>query len=255
MRRLRAIGSEIRYQLFMWLLTAIGCKSSALTFTCRMDAQCGVGGSCVAGGCAFIDAACPSGYRWDKSASGQCTPVGDMATIAPADMADAVDMAQPVVYDLAPPIVYDMVLTCANVGGPCTVGVGACARTGTVACSSPGMATCSATAGSPDTSGTWHQAAAVNGSWDWDCDGYVEYQYPSGDTTPPPLDQPAIGTCASVGDQSVCNAPHWYYAYEHSYGLPSCGHPIDDMLCFWQTSGGTAGCIDSGGTSTTQGCR
>jgi hypothetical protein len=151
--------------------------------------------------------------------------------------------------DLAPPI--DMTITCGQVGQSCTVGAGACARTGTVMCSAPGIPTCSATAGAPDTSGTWHQSPAANGSWDWDCDGYTEYQYPTGDTTPPPQDNDpkAVTDCTSIGIQSVCGQPHWFYSYWNHWTV-SCGHPVTDLLCAWVNNV----CTGSGSNDVTQGC-
>jgi hypothetical protein len=231
------------------IIVLVGCKSSALPFTCASDSQCGAGGSCVSGSCAFADGACPSGYVYDKSAgelAGHCVIV-DMAVV------ELPDMAEPLPDDLmpldmtAPP---DLVVTCAQAGQGCTVGKGACARTGMVVCNGT-VATCDAVPGSPDTTGTWHQAAATNGSWDWDCDGSVEYQYPSGDTTPPPIDEPAIHDCGAVAIQAVCTATHWYYVYEHSYGLPSCGHPVEDMICNW--SGNYCNSVTT--EETPQGCR
>jgi hypothetical protein len=129
--------------------------------------------------------------------------------------------------------------TCPNQSQSCTAGTGACQRTGTIVCTAQGVGACNATAGGPDNSGTWHTAAAANGSWDWDCDGAIEYQYPNGDTTAPPLDSPVIGSGNSCQDaivQSVCNAGHWWYQYEHSFGLPSCGHPVDDQVCNWASN-------------------
>lgn len=212
---------------------------------------------CAAGACAFPNPQCPSGYVYDQSAgtlSGQCVPsaTADLSVGDVIDMAmpsDVPDMAMP--PDLtAPP---DMVITCGMQGQPCTVGVGACARTGTVQCSAQNVASCSATPGAPDNTGTWHQAAATNGSWDWDCDGNIEYEYPSGDTTPPPLDSPIIASgnsCMDAASMPVCNAPHWFYQYEHSFGLPSCGHPVDNTVCSW----GSNFCNNVTTQETPQGC-
>jgi hypothetical protein len=235
------------------LLAMAGCKSAPLTFQCQDDGQCGAGATCVSGACAVADSSCPSGYRLDPSAGGaggQCVPIVDMAASGGDDA--GVDMASPdmaATLDLTTP--PDLAITCAQQGQPCTAGLGACARTGTVMCSTGGVASCSATPGAPDTTGTWHQSAATNGSWDWDCDGSVEYQYPSGDTTPPPIDEPAIHDCGAVAIQAVCTATHWYYVYEHSYGLPSCGHPVEDMICNW--SGNYCNSVTT--EETPQGCR
>lgn len=247
----------MRGGIILAALLFVGCRPTPLGFACVSDSQCGNGGVCASGACAFPTPLCPSGYSYDESAgalAGQCVAVGDMAA-GP----DGVDMAMVEISDMATALDMvvpdDLTITCGQVGQNCTVGVGACARTGTVMCASPGVPTCSATAGAPDNTGTWHQAAAANGSWDWDCDGSIEFQYPSGDTTPPPVDQPSITMCTAVGVQSVCEAAHWYYVYEHSFGLPSCGHPVDDMLCAWQSNGTTGGCIGSGSNEVTEGCR
>jgi hypothetical protein len=159
------------------------------------------------------------------------------------------DLAPPSTPDMAAPVVPDMTITCTQLGQDCTVGVGACARTGKVVCTSQGTASCDATPGAADNSGTWHQAAATNGSWDWDCDGHVQYQYPTGDTTAPPRDNdPSVVSCSAYGIKSACEAPHWFYSYWNHWP-DSCGHPVDDRICYWNGS-----CIDSGGNEVTQGC-
>jgi hypothetical protein len=87
-----------------WLLLVAlvaGCRTPP-TFTCATDDECS-GGVCRAGGCAFADTSCSSGYRYDRSARGrgnQCVNVDapeDMAAPAGTDdmaMADPVDMVR-----------------------------------------------------------------------------------------------------------------------------------------------------------------
>lgn len=243
----------MRWSLMLLMLVA-GCRSS-LSFSCASDSQCGADSSCIAGACALVDATCPSGYRLDRSAgsgAGQCVAlvvVDDMAIEMP-DIAAPIDIAEPLPPDMVTPL--DMTLTCAQQGNPCSVGLGACARTGTILCSAGGAASCSATAGAPDTSGTWHQAAATNGSWDWDCDGAVEYQFPSGDSTPPANDDASVSLCRPLASQPVCTAPHWFYPSYHPWPVP-CGHPVYDALCVWANNA----CDDQQPpwTSITEGCR
>lgn len=141
--------------------------------------------------------------------------------------------------------------TCPNQGQSCTAGVGACMNTGTIVCTAQGVGACSATAGAPDNSGTWHQSAAANGSFDWNCDGHIQYQYPTGDTTRPPNDNDssAITDCTTIGVQSVCPQPHWYYSYWNHWADP-CGHPVDDAICYWNVNS----CASSGGNEVTEGC-
>lgn len=184
-------------------------------------------------------------------------PKPDMVVVAAVDLAatTSADMAQVSQGDLATTIISDMALSCANQGQVCTVGVGACARSGVVACTAQGTGACDAVAGAPDTSGTWHQATATNGSWDWDCDGAIEFQYPSGDTTPPPLETSSgYVSCDQVAVQSVCVAPHWFYYLNNHWAL-SCGHEVDDNVCTWSTGSTGSSCIAVGTTPTTQGCR
>lgn len=146
-----------------------------------------------------------------------------------------------------------MTLTCANQGGPCTVGVGACAATGTIVCNP--TPTCTAVAGMPNPG--WHTAAAANGSWDWNCDGVVWYQYPSGDSTAPPANL-GVGDgdyCASVASATVCTADHWFNAHSTIWPNP-CGHLLDDTICNWVS--GTKGpyCDDVvTQETTTEGCQ
>jgi hypothetical protein len=64
------------------------------TFRCELDEQCRIGdtvGLCeINGSCSFEDASCPSGWRYDPmaaTADGECTPMLDIAHVAPADEA------------------------------------------------------------------------------------------------------------------------------------------------------------------------
>lgn len=136
-------------------------------------------------------------------------------------------------------------------GQACTVGAGACARSGNVMCTSTGTGSCSATPGTPDA--MWHQGPAANGSWDWDCDGIVEYQYPSGNGTAPILDS-ALKDCNSFLTEADCNAPHWYYSYWNHW-RDSCGHPVDNEICYWSAGPTGASCIPQTSQEPTQGCR
>lgn len=196
--------------------------------------------------------------------------VTDMAT-SPADIAgptmttsdlavDAHDLASPIVHDLALPIHYDLAMpindmatpwTCPNKGQACTSGSGACARTGTVTCTAQGVAACGAVAGNPDNSGTWHQAPAPNGSWDWDCDGAIEYQYPTGDTTAP-LNPNNTTSCDSRSTQAACSAPDWYNVHNTLYPNP-CGHDVATDVCYWGTNP-SPGCTQETSSTVTEGC-
>jgi hypothetical protein len=164
------------------------------------------------------------------------TVADDMAIVVPGPDLSMITM------DLAP--APDMTLTCTMVGQPCTVGQGACQVTGKIVCS-PSPA-CDATPGKADDN--WHMAAAANGSWDWNCDGQVEYQYPTGDSAAPPHD---TDPCASYAVGVICNQPHWYYKYFNPWPNP-CGHPVTDHVCYW-SSGNT--CEDSPEQITNLGCK
>jgi hypothetical protein len=81
-----------------------GCVTSNLTFTCGPTKSCGSGGQCINGACAFTDASCPSGMRYDKSANGgrggSCVDIVmmtvDMSVAMVSDMSGTVpiDIAQ-----------------------------------------------------------------------------------------------------------------------------------------------------------------
>jgi hypothetical protein len=93
-------------QAALLVVAFLSCRGEHPTFTCATSAQCGAGGVCIMAACAFADAACPSGYRWDVSAPGRarsCVEVTDMATppIVVDDMAAALDQAAAI--DLATP--------------------------------------------------------------------------------------------------------------------------------------------------------
>jgi formylglycine-generating enzyme required for sulfatase activity len=99
-----------------WLLLLCGCSFEPLFFACAADRQCS-GGACVEGACAFADSDCPSGWRWDASASGKsgrCTPV-DLAIAVVVDLAEpdlaVPDLAEPDRVDLAEPDLAEPDLT------------------------------------------------------------------------------------------------------------------------------------------------
>ncbi|KIG14305.1 hypothetical protein DB30_06907 [Enhygromyxa salina] len=56
------------------------------SFACLNSSQCGGGGQCVAGGCAFPDGDCPSGYRYGvlspEGLAGLCVPVGFESSVS-----------------------------------------------------------------------------------------------------------------------------------------------------------------------------
>ncbi|HSY21885.1 MAG TPA: hypothetical protein VK841_07215 [Polyangiaceae bacterium] len=90
----------------------------------------------------------------------------------------------------------------ATLGSTCTVGVGACQAQGTIVCLGPDQsgnysATCSAVPGTPSTS--FETSPAPNGSWDWNCDGTIEGEYPVVGPCPPGFN------CACVmSDDDYC---------------------------------------------------
>jgi hypothetical protein len=97
--------------LVVVVLLAAACRPVALVYSCSTNTQCGTGGVCLDGACAFAAASCPSGYRWDRSAgarASQCTIAGDktrdmadtakpdMIVVAtPPDLGRAPDLSQP----------------------------------------------------------------------------------------------------------------------------------------------------------------
>jgi len=199
--------------------TISGCRHRPY-FVCSEDSQCGPNGVCREGGCAFPDSSCPSGHRWDSSAEppkeGQCVP--------------------PATPDMAPPVDVDM----ACGGQPCVAGLGACQATGKTRCDG----SCDATPGTP--SNDFHLNAAPNGSWDWDCDGHVSFQYPNGDATPPfsyddvGKQPPPSGDCAGVTTQTECQAPHWFFTPQITpRPALSCGWAVQNDVCLWM-GGGTS---------------
>jgi hypothetical protein len=132
------------------------------------------------------------------------------------------------------------------VGSPCTVGIGACAHRGIVM--SNGSATwCSAVTGYP-TPG-YQDYAAPNGSWDWNCDGWVQQ-----DVTPEwsaPKCEPAAWTPRGQGVfANLCR----YYDYSnscstfqssmHIVGCPgtSCGSLAMRFPCMGDPDSTCAGC-------------
>lgn len=139
----------------------------------------------------------------------------------------------------------DMVLTCPGLGNSCYAGTGACAANGTVVCISQGVAGCNATIGPPDNTGAWHTAPAANGSWDWDCDGKIEYQYPTGSTIAPPQ---VATPCPSV-PLGQCGPPN-NQIYWSSAGTP-CGNMLSEWMCTLAGANCTGGAAIPGPT---EGC-
>jgi hypothetical protein len=98
--RIRRIGLGLG--LGLGLVWGAGCKPNE--FVCTRNLECtGTGGgtgACVLDHCAYVDGACPSGWRWDDTA-------GDMADdCVPADLLipDAgLPDAPPAVIDAGPP--------------------------------------------------------------------------------------------------------------------------------------------------------
>lgn len=96
-----------RAALLLVAAMALSCRVHP-PFACSADSQCGAGGRCLDAACAFADAVCSSGWRWDRSAAGHdracINAVADMAaaaepvdlsTASPADLADEVDASPP----------------------------------------------------------------------------------------------------------------------------------------------------------------
>ena len=126
----------------------------------------------------------------------------------------------------------DMVLTCPGLGNTCLAGTGACAANGTVVCTAQGVSGCNATIGPADHTGAWHTAPAPNGSWDWDCDGHVEYQYPTGSQTAPPM---TPTPCAAV-PIGMCGPPN-DQLYWPTAGTP-CGNMLSEWMCMPNNANG-----------------
>lgn len=104
------------------------------------------------------------------------------------------------------------------VGSACSAGTGSCARNGTVQCSGVNAANCSAVVGAPDA--TWHYAAAPNGSWDWNCDGVTELQFPH-------LVPPVVGIVAAQCLATNCNP----VGYAVIAGGSICGATVSPLNC------------------------
>jgi hypothetical protein len=171
---------------------------------------------------------------------------------------DPLSLTQNGIHDLSTPAVEgdlghddlatspDMTLTCGMQGQSCTVGQGACKRTGEVLCTTEGTAICTANPGTPDT--RWHESAAPNGSWDWNCNGTIEFKYPSESTIAPPK---MPSDCELRTTFVACLQDNWYY---NSVQLPSCGRLVANRICAWSPS--TMTCENNSGTqSATQECR
>lgn len=100
-------------------IALLSCHDGLPSFVCAASDQCGAGGVCLEAACAFPDAACSSGLRWDVSAPGRvhaCVALAaaDMA-MQPAPAADmSMDMSMvPLPPDLARPLGPDLA------GSPC----------------------------------------------------------------------------------------------------------------------------------------
>lgn len=214
-----------------------GCRTQLNGIECVSDNQCDYAaarGICVYSRCGLPSGDCPSGYK-QYQGSACLSPPDDMAGVGGGETDMAMPEAPPdmargsVGDDMA--LIPDMVLTCAQQGGACSVGTGACARTGTIVCNAPNMPTCNATAGAPDTG--WHTSPAVNGSWDWDCDGQVQYQYPSGTATQPYASyDTAICTPSQPRTKDTCNFGYWVY----DSSTNGCGTAADELSCQWSDS-------------------
>jgi Pro-kumamolisin, activation domain len=120
--------------------------------------------------------------------------------------------------------------------GTCSVGTGACQATGTL--DSNGV--CSVVPGTPQPGP--HTLPAPNGSWDWDCDGRTEQQFPVGVTGSAISCSPASdgGFCSSIGnDERTCtgktdNLGDFYFPC--SGGDIVCGELLLHQQCFFGSS-------------------
>jgi hypothetical protein len=78
-------------------IVACACNFRALSFTCAADAQCGVSGRCIDGGCAFPSQGCDGGLAWDSTAGRTgCVTTPDLSDFAVAishDLAGVIPLA------------------------------------------------------------------------------------------------------------------------------------------------------------------
>jgi hypothetical protein len=178
--------------LILLLICVGGCKAQPLPFHCTADQQCGAGGRCVAGACAFRGD-CPSGWRFDRSAgelAGACVPLepGDMSEPPP-------DVATPPAVDLAVSIDASTGLA---LGGVCSTDAD-CASghcTDHVCCTVPACSACNVCGGD----GVCHPKATDT------VDNRCAVQDPSTCGTNGHCD--GAGQCAFYGSFTVCDAPH-----------------------------------------------
>lgn len=135
------------------------------------------------------------------------------------------------------------------VGQSCHLGLGACYRTGTVACFVGGGANCNAAIISAQ--GWKYNVDPLTNSWDWDCNGVVDYR--------DPLDK-IVASC-DFGFQDACSAVFSNAAEcigEKVIGcLGGCGQPILKVNCDWVTTpGGGHACKHvTNPSSSTQACK
>ena len=105
-----------------------------------------------------------------------------------------------------------------NVG----TGLGACASGGNTACSGSSQV-CNPAVPGIGVDNAWHLTASPNGSWDWDCDGYVVKQY--ADTfTPPSCTGLDINACGAVTPVT--------YSLNGSLACGQVGD-IGSSYCYW----------------------
>ena len=129
-----------------------------------------------------------------------------------------------------------------NVNG---IGFGACAGGGNTACSGTTQVCSPAVAGIGVASG-WHLIAAPNGSWDWDCDGYVTGQYAA--SAPPPP------TCTGL-DTTACSAvTHLEYSLNGAMGCGQVGD-VGSSYCYWLPAASSCQPKSGQQTGQQQGCR
>jgi hypothetical protein len=133
------------------------------------------------------------------------------------------------------------------IGGTCTAGTGACQNSGTVYCGSTTTAACNAVGG---TAQTYHDTAAPNGSWDWNCDGSVELQY--GDVLPAAICPTSLFcTGANPDTEGNCASSLNFISPCGTLGPPpNCGQTFIQQTCNW--TGST--CADGFTNTLTMGC-
>jgi len=189
----------------------------------------GLSGICAAGSQACVLSADKSSSTWGTCT--QSTPKGT-ETCANSGTDDNCDG-----------IVDNVPVSSCNVEG---IGFAACANGGNTACSGTTQVCNPAASGIGD-SGVWHLVAAPNGSWDWDCDGYVTKRY--ADTAPP------SPNCDGL-DINACSA---VTPVEYSLSGPQpCGQVIDTVgssYCYWLSVASACEAKTGQQTGQQQGCR